>query len=136
MVRILFSINLSSTYYSNNQLIDALNILKTLDINELNNNEKIAYYNDLIHYYIDMNDEFMLEQVWKEAQDSLEELKKSSSIIYKHILINYNNFKGLYEESNQILLEIDNENNEKNNHLLLSKAKVYFNIGREDEAKK
>lgn len=132
--RIVAILNLYNGYYFTNQLEKAEEVIKSLDIESLDNSSKCAYYYYLINHYIDTSNEIMVDKLWEESQSSLEELRQNDAQFYRKLKINYNNFKGLYEESNKILLE--SSHNEKDDILYaILKAEAYFNIGKENEAK-
>lgn len=132
--RIVAILNLYNGYYFTNQLEKAEKVIKSLDIESLDNSSKCAYYYYLINHYIDTSNEIMLDKLWEESQSSLEELRQNDAQFYRKLKINYNNFKGLYEESNKILLEADYD--EKGDIFYdLLKTETYFNIGKENEAK-
>ncbi|HAG44859.1 MAG TPA: hypothetical protein DCL31_17970 [Clostridium sp.] len=127
-------LNLYNGYYFTNQLEKAEEVIKSLDIESLDNSLKCAYYYYLINHYIATSNEIMLDKFWEESQNSLEELRQNDAQLYRKLKINYNNFKGLYEESNKILLEADYD--EKGDIFYdLLKTETYFNIGKENEAK-
>jgi len=127
-------LNLYNGYYFTNQLEKAEEVIKSLDIESLDNSLKCAYYYYLINHYIATSNEIMLDKFWEESQSSLEELRQNDAQLYRKLKINYNNFKGLYEESNKILLEADYD--EKGDIFYdLLKTETYFNIGKENEAK-
>lgn len=127
-------LNLYNGYYFTNQLEKAEEVIKSLDIESLDNSSKCAYYYYLINHYIATSNEIMLDKFWEESQSSLEELRQNDAQLYRKLKINYNNFKGLYEESNKILLEADYD--EKGDIFYdLLKTETYFNIGKENEAK-
>ncbi|MEW9095438.1 MAG: hypothetical protein AB2417_10195 [Clostridiaceae bacterium] len=132
-------LNLYVGYYISNQLEKAEETIETmksldLDIEDLDNPIKCIYYYYLINYYITTSNEIMLYKIWEESQSSLEELKQNCTQLYRNLNMNYNNFKGLYEESNKILLEDDHDEKDDIFYTLL-KAEIYFNIGKENEAK-
>ncbi len=127
-------LNLYNGYYFTNQLEKAEEVIKSLDIESLDNSSKCAYYYYLINHYIATSNKIMLDKFWEESQSSLEELRQNDAQLYRKLKINYNNFKGLYEESNKILLEADYD--EKGDIFYdLLKTETYFNIGKENEAK-
>ncbi len=127
-------LNLYNGYYFTNQLEKAEKVIKSLDIESMDNSTKCAYYYYLINHYIATSNKIMLDKFWEESQSSLEELRQNDAQLYRKLKINYNNFKGLYEESNKILLKADYD--EKGDIFYdLLKTETYFNIGKENEAK-
>ncbi len=132
--KIVAILNLYNAYYFNNQLEKAEETIKALDINGLDNSIGSVYYYYLINCYIAASDEIMVDKLWQESQSALEEIKEKYPQLYRNLNMNYNNFKGLYEESNKILLEADYDKKNDIFYAIL-KAEIYFNIGKENKAK-
>ncbi|WP_315118440.1 hypothetical protein [uncultured Clostridium sp.] len=130
-------LNLYIGYYLNNQLDKAEEILETMksfDIDDLDDSIKYIYFYYSIDHYIATGNEIMVDRIWEESQSLREEVKEKCTEIYRHTRMNYNNFKGLYEESNKALLE-DGHDKKDDMFCNILKAEIYFNIGKEEEAK-
>ncbi|MFD3157940.1 hypothetical protein ACFIJ5_13880 [Haloimpatiens sp. FM7330] len=132
--RIAAILNLYNAYYFNDQLEKAEETIKSLDIDSLDNSIKCIYYYYLLNHYIAANNEIMVDKLWEESQSLLEEMKQKDNQFYRNLQMNYNNFKGLYEKSNKILLEVDYDGKDDIFYTLL-KTEIYFNVGKENEAK-
>ncbi|GAA0076651.1 hypothetical protein UT300005_10290 [Clostridium sp. CTA-5] len=120
-VRKLATINLSIAYYFNNEIHKALDTLKSLDIDDLNKREKISYYYNLLLYSTKIKDEETINYVITEGKKDIDSIKEKANSTYNIFYINYYNYKGLYEESKKLLLEIDREK-------LSEGERVYYNL--------
>lgn len=127
-------LNLYNGYYFDNQLEKAEETLKSLDTDSLDKPITAIYYYYLINHYIAANNGIMVDKLWEESQSKLEEIKQKQPQFYRNLEINYNNFKGLYEESNKIILQACYDGKDDIFYELL-KAEIYFNTGKEKEAK-
>ncbi|MBU5484318.1 hypothetical protein KQI86_08255 [Clostridium sp. MSJ-11] len=130
-------LNLYIGHYLNNQLDKAEEILETMksfDIDDLDDSIKYIYFYYSINHYIATGNEIMVDRIWEESQSLREEVKEKCTEIYRHTRMNYNNFKGLYEESNKVLLE-DGHDKKDDVFCNILKAEIYFNVGKEEEAK-
>ncbi|MBW6410664.1 hypothetical protein [Clostridium weizhouense] len=108
-IRKLATINLSIAYYFNNEIHKALDTLKSLNIDDLNKGERISYYYNLLLYSTKVKDEETINYVITEGKKEIDSIKEKSKNTYNGFYINYYNYKGLYEESKKLLLEIDRE---------------------------